>query len=90
MTTGLKTGHHQHADMRLPTKARVDAQAMLGRALAEYGEACELLGKGEVLPAYEERKLAAFNKALQRLVEAAQAEGAGEDDSQPRASEVRR
>jgi hypothetical protein len=66
-----------HADMHPLTKARVDAGAGLGRCLAALTEAHCLLAQDEVTGAYVTRKRGEYDQALQRLVEAAQAEGAG-------------
>jgi hypothetical protein len=63
------------------TKARVDAQAEVGRRLAAYAEASRLLGERIVSVAFVERRKDEYQQALQRLVEAAQAEGAGDDAS---------
>jgi hypothetical protein len=71
----------RHADMHPLTHERVNRHAEFGRALRDYGEAMRLLGAGEVLAPYASRKLGELQQALQRLVEAAQAEGAGDDAS---------
>ncbi len=71
--TGLRTGEKSHADMHPLTRARVDAQAAAGRCLSEYVSTAVALGRGEVLPPYVERYKAAYQEALNRLVEAAQA-----------------
>lgn len=67
-----------HAQMHPLTKARVDAYADLGRRQAALDRAWYLHGKGEVSEVYVERKQAEHKQALQCLIEAAQAEGAGE------------
>lgn len=70
-----ETGGQRHADMHPATHKRVNAAAEVGRRLASYGEACRLLGVGEVLPAYTDRKRGELDQALAMLVEAAQEEG---------------
>lgn len=70
------SGHVTHADMHPLTKARVDAGAEHGRRLAALLDGCKLLGRGEVTGAYVKRLRDECDQALQRLVEAAQDEGA--------------
>jgi hypothetical protein len=68
--------HRQHSDMHPLTKARVDAGAQVGRALSEYGEACALHEIGMGTDKLVDFKRAEFNIKLDKLVEAAQREGA--------------
>lgn len=64
-----------HAEMSPATKARVDAQAAVGRTIVGYGQAYRSLALGEVTERFVSRKRAELDEALGVLVELAQAEG---------------
>ena len=65
-----------HAEMHSATVARLNAYSNVGRKLKAYGDACELLGRGEVNPPFVDRHHRALDEAISALVAAAFEEGA--------------
>lgn len=70
-----RKGVQHHADMHPLTRARINVLAELGRDMAALIEAHKLLLSGDVNPPYIQRKHDIYKQTLNRLIEAAQAEG---------------
>lgn len=73
----------RHNDMEPAQRARVDQQAIVGRAIANHAEAVRLKAAGDVNEGFVSLRRRELGEAISRLVDAAIEEGRAFEAKEP-------